>query len=51
MIKLFLSNFWQTWREAEGLPAPLPYVFDILKHPQGHLINPWDMVKKPVGVR
>lgn len=51
MIKLFLSNFWQTWREAEGLPAPLPYVFDILKHPTGHLISPWDMVKKPIDKR
>lgn len=47
MIKLFLSHFWQTWREAEGLPAPDPYVFDILKHPSGHLISPGDMVKKP----
>lgn len=44
MIKLFLSHFWQTWREAEGLPAPSPYVFGILKHPEGHLISPWDMV-------
>jgi len=50
-IKLFLSHFWQTWREAEGLPAPLPYVFDILKHPSGHMISPWEMVKKPAGVR
>ena len=46
MIKLFLSHFWQTWREAEGLPAPAPYAFAILKHPNGHLISPWDMVKK-----
>ena len=48
MIKLFLSHFWQTWRENEGLPAPLPYAFDILKHPEGHLISPWSMVKQPV---
>jgi len=48
MIKLFLSHFWQTWREAEGLPAPLPYAFGILKHPEGHLISPWEMVKEPV---
>lgn len=40
MIKLFLSHLWQMWREAEGLPAPLPYAFDILKHPEGHLISP-----------
>jgi len=51
MIKLFLSHFWQTWREAEGLPAPPPYVFGILKHPDGHLISPWDMVKEPVAAR
>jgi len=51
MIKLFLSNLWQTWREAEGLPAPEPYAFAILKHPAGHLIAPEDMVKKPVQKR
>lgn len=51
MIKLFLSHFWQTWREAEGLPAPLPYVFEILNHPEGHLITPQDMVKQPVKAR
>lgn len=49
MIKLFLSHFWQTWREAEGLSAPPPYVFGILKHPEGHLISPWDMVKGEPG--
>ena len=48
MIKLFLSHFWQTWREAEGFPAPSPYAFGILKHPEGHLISPWTMVKQPV---
>jgi len=51
MIKLFLSHFWQTWREAEGLPAPPPYVFGILQHPEGHLISPWEMVKEPAQVR
>jgi len=45
MIKLFLSHFWQVWREAEGLPAPSPYAFAILKHPEGHLIDPWSMVR------
>jgi len=48
MIKLFLSHLWQTWREAEGLSAPSPYTFGILKHPEGHLISPWSMVKQPV---
>jgi len=44
MIKLFLSHFWQSWREAEGLPAPPPYAFGILKHPEGHQIKPEEMV-------
>jgi Zn finger protein HypA/HybF involved in hydrogenase expression len=51
MIKLFLSHLWQTWREAEGLPAPAPYAFAILRHPEGHLITPWDMIKKPAEIR
>ena len=51
MIKLFISHLWQTWREAEGLPAPEPYAFAILKHPSGHLISPQDMVKQPVPAR
>jgi len=51
MIKLFLSHFWQTWREAEGLSAPLPYAFGILKHPEGQLINPWEMVKHAVSFK
>lgn len=44
MIKLFLSHLWQVWREAEGLTAPLPYSFEILNHPDGHLISPLSMV-------
>lgn len=44
MIKLFLSHLWQVWREEEGLSAPTPYGFAILKHPEGHQIGPWDMV-------
>jgi Zn finger protein HypA/HybF involved in hydrogenase expression len=51
MIKLFLSHFWQTWREAEGLPAPPPYAFDILNHPAGHYIRPDEMVKQPAKIR
>lgn len=51
MIKLFLSHFWQTWREAEGMSAPPPYSFSILAHPEGHLITPEDMVKQPVEHR
>ncbi len=43
MIKLFLSNMWEVWREGEGLPVEKPYAFAILKHPEGHLIDPWEM--------
>lgn len=51
MIKLFLAHFWQTWRVAEGLSAPLPYAFAILKHPEGHLITPEDMPQQPTSRR
>jgi Transposase IS116/IS110/IS902 family len=27
MEKLFLVHLWKTWREALGLPTPVPYVF------------------------
>jgi len=37
--KVFYSCLWKCWREAYGLPAPYPYVFDILKHSDGHLID------------
>ena len=45
MIKLFLAHMWEIWRESEGLPAPEPYAFAILKHPSDHLIKPWEMVR------
>lgn len=44
MVKLFLSHFWEVWRLEEGLAAPPPYAFDILKHPAGHLITPSEMI-------
>lgn len=50
MIKLFLAHFWETWRRAEGLPAPLPYAFTILKHPEGHLIRPEDMIARKLAI-
>jgi Transposase IS116/IS110/IS902 family len=31
-VKLFLSHFWQTWREVLGLPAPEPYAIAHLGH-------------------
>lgn len=30
--KVLYSAIWEVWRRAYGLPAPFPYVFDILKH-------------------
>ena len=43
MIKLFLAHLWETWRIAEGLEAPQPYAFAILKHPNEHYISPLEM--------
>jgi len=45
MIKLFQAHLWEVWREAEGLDAPRPYAFSILKHADEHYIDPWSMVK------
>lgn len=47
MIKLFLSLLWERWRIEEGLPAPSPYVFEILKHDLGHKIEPEQMTDRP----
>jgi len=32
MIKMFLADFWKTWRTMEGLPTPDPYHEGILGH-------------------
>lgn len=32
MLKLFLSNFWEVWRDSEGLPKAQPYAEAILGH-------------------
>ena len=37
--KLLYACLWRVWREAYGLPAPMPYAFDILKHDSGRLIT------------
>lgn len=37
--KVLYACLWTKWREAFGLPAPFPYVFDILKHDSGHMIT------------
>ncbi len=31
-VKLFVSHFWQKWRQAEGLPVSEPYAMAILNH-------------------
>lgn len=32
MIKLFLSHFWEAWREQRGLPTRPPYAMQVLNH-------------------
>jgi len=48
MTKIFLSNLWEEWRKAEGLPVREPYVFDKLEG-HTHYINP--MRTELAGVR
>ena len=45
MIQLMLSHFWQVWREADGLEAPEPYPYTILRPPHSLAtkISPWEM--------
>lgn len=45
MIKLFAAHLFKMWREAEELEAPDPYAFAILRHPEGHMIRPEEMVQ------
>jgi len=44
--KVLYSTLWERWRQAYGLPAPFPYVFDILKHSSGHRITLEDFQQK-----
>jgi len=37
--KILYAVSWEVMRLADGLDAPRPYAFDILKHPDGHLIT------------
>jgi len=37
--KILYACLWEKWREAYGLLAPFPYVFDILKHDSGRRIT------------
>lgn len=46
--KVLYACLFREWRKLYGLPAPMPYVFDILKHSDGHLITIEDFYTKPV---
>jgi hypothetical protein len=45
--KVLYAALWEKWRQAYGLPAPFPYVFDILKHDSGRRITIEDFYRKP----
>jgi len=45
--KILYACLWKEWREAYGLPAPFPYVFDILKHDSDRMITIQDFHAKP----
>ena len=47
MIKLFLANFWEAWRQSYGLPTPLPYAESILGHSK--IIHYHDMMEYKRG--
>jgi len=44
--KIIYSCLWEKWREAYGLPAPFPYIFDILRHDSGRRITIEDFYRK-----
>jgi hypothetical protein len=41
-VKLFLSHFWEVWREIEGLPTPEPYAIAHMGH--AHKIKPREQI-------
>lgn len=43
--KLFLSHLWRVWREALGLPTPMPYAYAVMEHDEAGYIDPWSMVE------
>ena len=45
--KILYAALWEKWRQAYGLPAPFPYVFDLLKHDGERRINIEDFYRKP----
>lgn len=48
MIKLFLANMWEAWRESYGLETPKPYAEAILGHKD--IIHYREMMDKKVEV-
>lgn len=44
--KLFLSNLWEIWRTALGLPVTDPWAFASAGHDLAGKVSPWDVVKK-----
>lgn len=48
-LKILDSTAWKVWREHYGLPAPDPYAFAILRHPDGNLIRIEDLYDKEPG--
>ena len=45
--KILYAGLWEMWRQVYGLPAPFPYVFDILKHDAEHRITIQEFYRKP----
>jgi hypothetical protein len=48
MIHLLMSHLWEKWRKADGLPAPEPYPYSILRppHDPSTKIKPEEMFDK-----
>ncbi len=45
--KVLYAALWEKWRQVNGLPAPFPYVFDILKHDSGRRFTVEDFYPNP----
>lgn len=45
--KILYACLWEKWRQSCGLPAPFPYVFDILKHDSGRRFTIEDFYRQP----
>lgn len=47
VAKLFLQHLWVTWRQLEGLPVTMPYIFNFPEHT--HYIPPFHTVEVHVN--